>query len=128
VKLLLDTHTLLWSAHEPEKLSVAAADAIRSRNNDVFVSPVSAIEITTKARKDRLEYDTDLARQFMTEVTARGFELVAISGEHAERAGRYAAENQDPWDRLLAAQAQIEGLTLVSCDGKMSGFGVETLW
>ena len=86
------------------------------------------MEITTKARKARLEYDTDLARQFMTEVKARGFELVPISGEHAERAGQYTAENQDPWDRLLAAQAQIEGLTLVSCDGNMSGFGVETLW
>jgi PIN domain nuclease of toxin-antitoxin system len=128
VKLLLDTHTLLWAAHEPDKLSIAAANAIRSWDNDVFVSPVSAMEIATKDRKGRLEYDTDLARQFMTEVKARGFELVPISGEHAERAGRYAAENQDPWDRLLAAQAQIEGLTLVSCDGNMAGFGVETLW
>jgi PIN domain nuclease of toxin-antitoxin system len=128
VKLLLDTHTLLWAAHDPGRLSIVAARAIRSRDNDVFVSPVSAMEITTKAREVRLGYDTDLARQFMTEVKARGFELVPISGEHAERAGRFASENQDPWDRLIAAQAQIEGLTLVSCDGNMSGFGVATLW
>jgi PIN domain nuclease of toxin-antitoxin system len=128
VKLLLDTHTLLWAAHEPGKLSITAASAIRSHDNDVFVSPVSAMEIATKDRKRRLEYDTDLARRFVAEVTARGFEMLSISGEHAERAGRYSAENQDPWDRLLAAQAQINGLTLVSCDGNMSGFGVATLW
>jgi PIN domain nuclease of toxin-antitoxin system len=128
VKLLLDTHTLLWAAHEPGKLSIAAASAIRSRDNDVFVSPVSAIEIATKDRKGKLEYDTDLAHRFVADVMARGFELLSISGEHAERAGRYSAENQDPWDRLLAAQAQINGLTLVSCDGNMSGFGVATLW
>jgi PIN domain nuclease of toxin-antitoxin system len=128
VKLLLDTHALLWAAHEPEKLSIAAATAIRSGDNDVFVSPVSAMEITTKDRKGKLEYDTDLARRFVADVTARGFEMLSISGEHAERAGRYNAENLDPWDRLLAAQAQIDGLTLVSCDGNMSGFGVATLW
>ncbi len=128
MKLLLDTHTLLWAAHEPEKLSNAAASAIRSRDNDIYVSPVSAMEITTKDRKRKLGYDTDLARQFMTEVTARGFELVPISAEHAEHAGRYKSKNQDPWDRLLAAQALIEGLILVSCDGKMSDFSVETLW
>lgn len=128
MKLLLDTHTLLWAAHEPAKLSIAAANSVRSRDHDVFVSAVSAMEIATKDRKGKLEYHTDLARQFVAEVTARGFELLSISGEHAERAGQYNSDNQDPWDRLLAAQAQIEGLTLVSCDGKMSGFGIATLW
>lgn len=128
MKLLLDTHALLWAAHEPNKLSVEAANAIRSHDNDVFVSPVSAMEITTKARKGKLEYDTDLSRRYVAEVAARGFKILGISGEHAERAGRYVSDNQDPWDRLLAAQSQIEGLALVSRDEKMSDFGITLFW
>ena len=128
MRLLLDTHALLWWAHDPGNFPADVLQKISDGENSVFVSAVSAMEITTKDRKRRLEYETDLARRFVAEVTAHGFGLLPISCEHAEHAGRYKSENQDPWDRLLAAQAQIEGLTLVSCDGNMSGFGVATLW
>lgn len=128
MRLLLDTHALLWWAHDPGKLTADVFQKISDGENSVFVSAVSAMEITTKDRRRKLEYDTDLARRFVADVTAHGFELLSISGEHAERAGRYRSENQDPWDRLLAAQAQVEGLILLSCDEKMAEFGVETLW
>lgn len=128
MNLLLDTHALLWAAHEPEKLSVLAASAMRDGNNQILVSAVSAMEIATKARKGRLEYDSDLAHRFVEEVTGRGFELVSISCAHAQQAGRYKAANQDPWDRLLAAQAHLADMTLVSCDSDMAGFNVKLLW
>lgn len=128
MRLLLDTHALLWSAHEPEKLSATARDAIENGSNEVVVSAVSAMEIATKHRKGALEYPSALARRFSDEVTQRGFALLAITGEHAQRAGSFIDRHKDPWDRLLAAQAMIESLTLVSCDKRMRGFGAQQLW
>ena len=128
MRLLLDTHTLLWAAHEPEKLSRRAADALCDPSNTIFVSAVSAVEIVTKARQGKLQYMTDLAFSFVPAATAQGYALLSISCEHAERAAGYASHNQDPWHRLLAAQAQIDRLTLVSCDEKMPEFGAELLW
>jgi PIN domain nuclease of toxin-antitoxin system len=128
VRLLLDTHALLWWAHDPYKLSRNAYTAIARGDNDVFVSAVSAMEIATKSRKNKLEYESGLAHQFVAQVTSHGFDVLSIRCDHAERAGSYAAENQDPWDRLLAAQAQIEGLTLISCDERMPFFDVDMFW
>lgn len=128
MRLLLDTHALLWWAHDPAKLSDAIMTAIRDGENEVFVSAVSAMEIATKARKGKLEYDSSLAYRFIAEVISHGFGLVPISCEHAERAGGYVSENQDPWDRLLAAQSQMEGLTLVSRDEAMGTFGISPIW
>jgi PIN domain nuclease of toxin-antitoxin system len=128
MRLLLDTHALLWSAHNPRKLSVLAAKVIRDGANDIFVSAVSAMEIATKHRLGKLEYDTMLATAFIAEVTGRGFALLTVDCEHAARAGNLVGEHRDPWDRLLAAQAQIEGLVLVSNDPKLAQFDVETCW
>lgn len=126
--LLLDTHTLLWSAHQPASLSRRAFDAIEDGNNSVFVSAVSAFEISTKSRKRKLEFKTSLASNFVEQVTAWGFQLLSISIDHAQLAGSLASTHKDPWDRILAAQAQIEGLTLLTQDAEMPGLGAETYW
>ena len=128
MNLLLDTHALLWWAHEPEKLSAVARGAIANGENDVAVSAVSAMEIATKNRKGALSYRTSLADRFVASVTEHGFALVSISCDHAERAGGYPWEHKDPWDRLLAAQVQIEGFALVTADEAFAGFGIQTLW
>lgn len=128
MRLLLDTHSLLWWAHESKKLSKTARESIADGENDVLISAVSAMEIATKHRKGTLEYQTPLAHQFVSEVTGRGFQLLPISCDHAEQAGRYAVAHKDPWDRLLAAQAQIEGLALVTIDRAFADFDVQTLW
>ena len=128
MRLLLDTHTLLWSAHDPRKLSAAAASAIRDGANEIFVSAVSAMEIATKNRSGKLEYTTSLATNFVEVVSSRGFMMLPITCEHAERAGNFPGDHRDPWDRLLAAQAQIDGLELVSNDARIAEFGTETLW
>lgn len=128
MKLLLDTHALLWLAHEPESLSAVAAAAIVDDSNEIWVSAVSAMEIATKSRRGKLEYRTSLATNFVTEVTSQGFLPMSVSCDHAERAGNLVGDHNDPWDRLLAAQAEKEDLVVVTCDARIAGFGVNTIW
>lgn len=128
MRLLLDTHALLWLAHEPEQLSAPARDALSLASNELLVSAVSAMEIATKDRIGKLSYRTSLATSFAETAAARGIGILSIDCAHAQRAGNLPGEHRDPWDRLLAAQAQIEGLTLISNDAKLAALGVETLW
>lgn len=126
--LLLDTHAVLWWAHQPASLSRRAREAIAFEADAVFVSPVSAIEIATKSRKGMLEFQTPLAHDFVAQTTLEGFKQLPISSQQAQLAGAMTMSNQDPWDRLLAAQAQLEGLTLVTRDRALRASGVATLW
>ena len=127
-QLLLDTHTLLWWAADRSQLSSKANDAIEDGGNDVYVSPVSAMEIATKVRIRKLDFGQSLARNFRRQMAERGFLELVLTYEHSELAGSFEADHNDPWDRLLAAQAQIEGLKLVTNDSKICRFGVETYW
>lgn len=127
-RLLLDTHTLIWWTLKDEKLSSVARAAILDVNNAIYVSPVTAMEICTKVRIGRLHEARALASGFSDKMSAEGFVELPLKFEHAEMAGSFPAANNDPWDRLLAAQARLEGLTLVSCDTKLDGFDVATLW
>lgn len=125
---LLDTHALLWWMHEPAALSDRAAAVIRDRANSIFVSAVSAMEIAIKSRRGRLEYETPLAEAFSAALVGEGFLPLDITVDHAQRAGTYPGAHADPWDRLLAAQSEMEGLRLVSCDPQIATLGVTTLW
>lgn len=128
MRLLLDTHTLLWSAYDPSKLGARAARLIKDGANEIIVSAVSAMEIATKLRVGKLSHAAPLASDFCGGMASRGFLLLAIDCAHAQRAGNLPGEHRDPWDRLLAAQAQIEGLTVVSNDARLAALGAETLW
>jgi PIN domain nuclease of toxin-antitoxin system len=127
VKYLLDTHALLWWFNEPERLSSAAHAAILN-GEEVVVSAVSAMEIAIKYRKGRLPYPSSLAVRFAATVATEDFVTLAINVDHAQRAGAYPAAHADPWDRLLAAQAEVGGLQLISCDKQIAALGVTTLW
>lgn len=125
---LLDTHALLWWMYEAESLSSRAFDAISDGSIDIFVSAVSAMEIATKHRIGKLPHAAPLAAQFVELTAAEGFSPLPITADHGQRAGSYPLSHGDPWDRLLVAQAQIEGLALVTNDAKLNGFGVGTYW
>ncbi|MBX9814851.1 MAG: hypothetical protein A4S12_09885 [Proteobacteria bacterium SG_bin5] len=127
MRYLLDTHALLWWFNEPELLSAAARAAIMD-GDDIMVSAVSAMEISIKYRKGRLPYRTSLAVRFAETVATEAFTPLAITVDHAQRAGAYPGDHADPWDRLLAAQAELEGLQLISCDAKIAELGVAALW
>lgn len=128
MRLLLDTHTLVWWTFSPGKLSKRARAAISDSDTSVFVSAISAMEIATKVSLGKFEQARPLSCQFSAQVLGEGFELLAITAAHGEHAGNLARTHKDPWDRLLVAQALIEQLTLVSNDSKLDAFGISIFW
>jgi PIN domain nuclease of toxin-antitoxin system len=128
MRLLLDTHTLIWWLTEDLSLPPSARRLIGSRNSQVLVSAVSAWEIATKVRLGRLQATTDLARDFSGYLAQERFESLSISTEHGIRAGSLPGVHKDPFDRMLVAQAQIESLVIVSNDEQLDGYGVSRVW
>lgn len=128
MRLLLDTHTLLWLAFDDDLLSPHARKMIQTRKSEVFVSAASAWEIATKYRLGKLNFARALAENFIPRITAAGFQLLSISTEHALRAGHLPGAHKDPFDRMLAAQAIHENLPLLSNDPQLDVFGVRREW
>ncbi|TMJ13557.1 MAG: type II toxin-antitoxin system VapC family toxin [Alphaproteobacteria bacterium] len=128
MQLLLDTHALLWWLSEDPALSRTADTLIRDETNDVVISPVSAIEIAIKHRLGRLPQAGAWIFEFRNRIEDERFWLTVLTAEHALRAGSYPGEHRDPFDRLLAAQAELDGLTLITRDRAFRDFPCETLW
>lgn len=126
MRLLLDTHALIWWVADSPLLSAAAREAIA--REEVLVSAASAWELTTKHRLGKLPSAARMAHAFAAEVAAEGFIPLPITLEHAALAGSLDIDHKDPFDRLLIAQARIEGVKLVSNEGLFDGFGVERVW
>ena len=125
---LLDTHALLWWVYQPTRLSAKVGDMLIDAEAAVFVSAVNAMEIAIKHRFGKLEFETELATAFVEQMEQEHFEILPVTALHAQLAGGFPQPHRDPWDRLLAAQAQLERLTLVTTDPQMAAFGVRTLW
>jgi PIN domain nuclease of toxin-antitoxin system len=128
VRLLLDTHVLLWWLTDDERLSDGARQAIADEGNEVFVSAASAWEIATKQRLGKLGDVPDAAARFTELVDADGFLHLPVSHLHGLRAGGYDNAHRDPFDRMLAAQSEIESLVLVTRDPAFDDFRCRTLW
>ncbi len=126
--LLLDTHALLWWLAEPERLSGAAHAAIADETNRVLVSAASGWEISTKVRLGKLPVASELVENLPRLLAAQGFGLLPITIEHGLHAGGYGLPHRDPFDRLLAAQAELGHLTLVSLDPALQAFPCQLLW
>lgn len=129
MRLLLDTHAFLWWVFADPKLSRRARTAIDDDvENSVVVSAASAWEITTKYRIGKLPDARVVADDVSGVVAAEGFNELAISMRHAQRAGNLVGHHQDPFDRMLIAQALLEDLTLVSNERAFDAYGVRRLW
>ena len=128
MRLLLDTHALLWYLTTPEKLPAAAHRAIRSAENEVYASLASAWEISIKVGLGKWPEARTLLDTFETAIEQEQFAILPITVAHVRAAGLMQSAHRDPFDRLLAAQAQIEGLTLVTADPKLAGLGAPVLW
>lgn len=126
--MLLDTHALLWALMEPAKLSPRARDILKDPANTVFVSPASAWEIATQHRLGRLPVAESVVRGYLKHLATLMAAEVPITAEHALLAGSLAAEHRDPFDRMLAAQALVEGVPLLTADPAFSALRVETVW
>jgi PIN domain nuclease of toxin-antitoxin system len=126
--LLLDTHALLWWLAEPEKLSLPAQAAIADPAAKVFVSAASGWELATKARLGKLPGAEGLLQDLPALLQNQGFQPLAVQLRHGVHAGAYPQAHRDPFDRLLAAQAELEGLQLVSLDPALATFPCRLLW
>lgn len=122
MRLLLDTHVLIWWA-QGSGLSPPATRAIRSPANDVFVSAASVWEAEIKAAIGKLDLDADLAG----EPALHGFLELGITAGHAVEAARLPLHHGDPFDRMLIAQARLEDLTVVTRDAAFKAYGVPLL-
>jgi len=124
--LLLDTHALLWWANDDASLSKKVKRLIRTDGTRVVVSAASAWEIATKVRLGRLLWNAPLSVE--SYCRTQSFELIPVTFAHAERAGSWPQAHGDPFDRMLAAQSDLEGLRLATNDRKMRLFPVATVW
>lgn len=128
MRLLLDTHALLWWLDGDRRLTRRARGAINDEDNVILVSAASAWEITTKSRLGRLPGAEAVAADVVGAVASQGFSSLGITMLHAQRAGRLPGAHRDPFDRLLVAQAQLDDLAIVSNDAAFDAYGVSRLW
>jgi PIN domain nuclease of toxin-antitoxin system len=122
--LLLDTHALLWSVGDTERLSSTARDILSAGAAPAYVSAASIWEIAIKRASGKLKVPDDLLEKI---AMARFIEL-GVSFEHATTAGALPPRHRDPFDRMLVAQAQIDGLTIVTSDARIAAYDVPVLW
>ena len=123
MRLLLDTHVVLWSLTEPLKLRGETRETLEDAQNDVFVSAVSGWEIAVKRALGKLEAPDDLEAG----VRQQGFLPLHLTFLHAEQAGALPPHHGDPFDRMLVAQAQVEGLVVVTRDARIPLYGIRTM-
>jgi len=128
LRLLLDTHALVWWTTLDPKLSPQARGAIADPENTIIVSAVSAMEIATKHRLGKLPEAAVLAGQFEVELAAEGFVELPLTVRHAQFAGNLLIANKDPFDRMLIAQSILEGIPLVSNEAGFDHLGVSRVW
>jgi len=125
VRLLVDSHAVLWWLSDDPRLSYRAEAAMMNPNNDIIVSTCVGYELAYKQGRGRLpEFRGDLSDRFRRE----GFEPLPISLDHALAAARLPGPHRDPWDRVMIAQALAEQLQVVTIDKVFSDYGVPVIW
>lgn len=128
MRLLVDTHALLWWLSDDPSLSPAARKAIAETSNVPLVSAASAWEIATKVRLGRLPGAAELAADFGGFMRREGFATLDITADHAIRAGLPPGPHKDPFDRMLISQAQAENLPVVTNERTFEAYGVRRVW
>lgn len=125
--VLVDTHAFAWWALGDKKLSATARAAIQA-GPQVFVSSVVAWEIAGKVRSGKWPEATELSERFFDTIAHYGMLPLSITLEHAHLAGSLPGAHRDPFDRMLAAQAILEDMPLITADPAFRGFDVKVVW
>ena len=129
MRVLLDTHTFLWwTSEDGRRLSDRARDLLSDSSTDAMVSVASAWEIAIKVSTGRLEIEGDPESWVPERILRYGFSPLPVELPHALRAGRLPAIHRDPFDRLLIAQSQVEGIPIVTSDPAITRYEVDVIW
>jgi PIN domain nuclease of toxin-antitoxin system len=128
VKVLLDTHALLWWLDGDRRLSKLAQRIIGNEENTVLVSAASAWEICTKFRLGKLPGAAEVAADVKGCIDSQGFVPLPISVAHAQRAGNLPGPHRDPFDRMLIAQSQAEDLSIITIDPVFELYNARVIW
>lgn len=128
MNFLIDTHCWLWWLSEPERLNPTARRRIANRRNAIFFSAGSAWEIAIKAGLGKLKLSEPAADYVPTRVSGQGMIPLPINQRHALQLERMPLHHRDPFDRILIAQAQIEGLAVLTADPQFRSYDVKILW
>jgi PIN domain nuclease of toxin-antitoxin system len=128
VKLLLDTHTIFWSLEEPSKVGPAAMAAMADPANDRLLSAATIWELAIKVGQGKIALSLPY-RQWMDKVIAElQLTILPVTIAYAERQSTHPAHHKDPFDRLLIAQALVDGMPIVSADVAFDPYGITRLW
>ena len=122
MRLLLDTHILLWAMLRSPALGTPAIELLESPDHDIYFSAVNVLEIAIKAGLERADFDAD-AQAVATNAAAAGFVALPLGVHHAANVRLLPPLHRDPFDRLLLSQAQIEGMTLLTRDAAVLRYG-----
>ena len=129
MRLLLDTHTLLWAVTEPGRLSSRATALLEEQGNELFVSAVSLAELSIKIRLGKLpQVGTTVAEFFDRVVLRLGARELAFLASHGAEIERLPRHHNDPFDWMLIAQSRVEGIPLVTNDRNVARYDVQVIW
>ena len=128
MSLLLDTHALLWFLADDPRLSATAKTAIEDLANERWLSPISLLEIALKNRLGKLPLPEPFGVMFPADLAAEDIHLFPLEPRHIEPLTTLPLYHKDPFDRLIAATALVESLTLVSVDPAFDAYGLKRLW
>ena len=128
MRLLIDTHSLLWFCEGNPALSATARAAMEDMTNERYVSHASAWEVAIKLNLGKLSLQTDCGDLFPGVMDANGFVLLNLSLAHYQALIPLPRHHGDPFDRMIIAQAQVEQLTVVTADIHFTAYGIPLLW
>jgi PIN domain nuclease of toxin-antitoxin system len=128
LNVIVDTHALIWWWQKSPRFSKPAWSAIADHANTILISAASVYEFNAKFQAGKWPEVASIAKSFDAYLERSGFSGLPVTTAHARAAGLLPGPHRDPFDRLLIAQARIEGAAIVSVDPVFKSYGVQTLW
>jgi PIN domain nuclease of toxin-antitoxin system len=128
VKLLLDTHVVIWWVMNDPRLPQRIDDQIISKSNEIHVSAATPWEIAIKVRTGKLVFDAGFLDDFDNRLAGLGFRTLVMTSAHGVAAARLPGMHKDPFDRMIGAQATLEQMALVSNDAAFKTLGIPAIW
>ncbi len=126
MKLVLDTHALIWWLVSPDKLSARAHAVIEDTDNEILVSAISAYEVELKRPRDA--FLSSVPERLLTTAMDQGFGWMQVTPEDAVAAARLPLHHRDPWDRIILAQAANREAAVITADRMMTAYGAAIFW